>query len=99
MTGWILCVITRIREDVFKKVQNHHHIQVNTVIKSLFSGSTEKELYENLDKLWSNYITLNNKNDPFDSNEFIWNSKDISYGNSSIGIKNTPYNLPKFLVL
>ena len=25
----------------FKNAQNNHHIQVNTVIKSLFSGSTE----------------------------------------------------------
>ena len=41
-TGWMLCVITHIGEDVFKDAQNHHHIQVNTVIKSLFDGSTEK---------------------------------------------------------
>ena len=42
VTGWMLYVITHIREDVFKNAQNNHHIQVNTVIKSLFYGSTEK---------------------------------------------------------
>ena len=57
---------------------------MNTVIKSLFSGSTEKELHENLDTFWIKYKDFNNKNDPFDSNEFIWNSKDISYGNSNL---------------
>ena len=42
VTGWMLCVIPHIREDVFKNAQNKHHIQVNTVIKTLFSVSTEK---------------------------------------------------------
>ena len=41
-TDWMLCVITHIWEDVFKTSQNKHHIQVNNVIKTLFSGSTEK---------------------------------------------------------
>ena len=39
---WMLFVITHIREDVFNNAQNKHHIQVNNVIKALFSGSTEK---------------------------------------------------------
>ena len=39
MTGWMLCILSHIREDVFKNAQNYHHIQVNTVIKSFFSGS------------------------------------------------------------
>ena len=51
----MICVITHIREDVFKNAQNHHHIQVNTVINSLFAGSTEKELHETLDTFWSKY--------------------------------------------
>ena len=42
VTGWMLCVIPHIREDVFKNAQNKHHIQVNNVIKTLFAGSTEK---------------------------------------------------------
>ena len=35
-----------------------------------------------LDKFWSEYTKFNHKNDPFDSNEFIWSSKDICDGNS-----------------
>ena len=42
VTGWMLCVIPHIRENVFKNTQNKHHIQVNNVIKTLFAGSTEK---------------------------------------------------------
>ena len=49
VTSWMLCIIPHIREDLFKNAQNNHHIQVNTVIKSLFAGSTEKELHETLD--------------------------------------------------
>ena len=53
MTGWMLCLIPHIREYVFKNAQNKHHIQVNNVIKSLFAGSTEKELHESLDTFWN----------------------------------------------
>ena len=42
VTGWMLCVIPHIREDVVKNAQNKHHIPVNNVIKSLFDGRTEK---------------------------------------------------------
>ena len=50
---------------------------MNDVIKSLFDGSTAKELHETLDMFWSKYTKFNHKNDPFDSNEFIHNNKDI----------------------
>ena len=53
VTGWIICVIPHIREDVFKNAQNKHHIHVDNVIKTLFSGSTYKELHGALDKFWS----------------------------------------------
>ena len=70
--------------------KNHHHIQVNTFIKSFFSGSTEKELHRTLDMFWIKYSNLNHKNDLFDSHEFIWNSKDTRDGASSINIDNKP---------
>ena len=38
VTFWMLFVIPRIREDVFKNAQNNHHILVNTIINSLFAG-------------------------------------------------------------
>ena len=55
MTGWMLCVITHIREDLFKKLNINHMIKVNNGIKTLFAGSYEKELYETLDMFWSEY--------------------------------------------
>ena len=30
VTGWMLCVITHIMEDVFKNAQNKHHIRSRT---------------------------------------------------------------------
>ena len=68
VTSWMLCVILHIMEYFFKNAQNNHHIQVNTVIKSLFSGSTEKELHETLDTFWSEHTNFNHNNDRFDSN-------------------------------
>ena len=65
-----------------KNIQNKNHIQVNTVIKGLFDGSTEKYLHENFDMFWSKHTKFSHKNDPFYSNEFTWNSKDISDDNS-----------------
>ena len=84
--------IPHIREDVFKNAQNNHHIQVNTFIKTLFSESTEKELHETLDTFWIKDTNLNNKNDHFDSSQFICNSKDIIDGNIHLWHKNTPYH-------
>ena len=84
VTGWMLCVIPHIRGDVFKNAQNKHHIQVNNVIKTLFAGSTEKDSHGTLDTFWSEYNLFNHKNDHFDNNEFIWNSKDITDGNSRL---------------
>ena len=52
---------------------------MNNVIKTLFSGSNEKELHRALDKFWRKYKNFNQNNYPLDSNEFIWNSKDIYY--------------------
>ena len=96
-TSWMLCVITNIREDVFKNAQNKHHILVNTVIKSLFAVSTEKWLHETIDTFWGEYKKINNKNDTFESNEFIWNSKDICDFNSHLWHKK--YSLPSKKVL
>ena len=52
--------------------------------KSFLAGSTEKVLHEALDTFWSEYTLFNHKNDPFDSNYFIWNSKYITDGNSHL---------------
>ena len=93
----MLCVIPHIREDVFKNKHKDHHIQVDTIINSLFDGSSEKYLHETLDTFWSEYTNFNYKNDSFDSNEFIWNSKDICDINSHLW--NQKYSLPSTKVL
>ena len=66
-------------------------------INSLFAGSTEKEFHETLDRFWSRYTNFNQNNDPFDSNEFICNSKDINDGNSHLW--HQKYSLPSTKVL
>ena len=78
----MLCVITRIRNDVFDISNVNNRNQVHTVINTLFADSTEKEFHETLDKFWSEYTNLNYKNDPFDSKNIIWSSKYICDGNS-----------------
>ena len=70
---------------------------MNTVIKSLFAGSTEKVLHETISKFCRKYTNFNNKNDNFDSNKFIWNIKDISDSNSHLC--NQKYSLPSTKVL
>ena len=97
MAGWMLCVIPHIRENLFKNSQNKHHIQVNNLIKTLFYGSTEKELHGNLDNFWREYTLFNHNNDPFDRNEFIWNSKDITDGSSHLW--HQKYSLPSTKVI
>ena len=82
VTGWMLCIVHQIMEYFFKNAQNNHHIQVDNVIKSLFPVSTENQLHDTLDTFWSEYKNFNDKNDPFEINEFIWNCKDISDRNS-----------------
>ena len=80
----MLCLLHHIREDVFKNAQNKHYIQVNNVIKSVFDRWTEKDLHGALDTFWSEYTLFNHKNDPFDRNDLICNSKDITDGKSHI---------------
>ena len=99
VTGWMLCVIPHIRKDVFKSSNINHMIQVNTVIKNLFAGQSEKQLNETLDTFWIEYIKSNHNNDPFDSDEFIWIIKDISDGNSHLWHQKESLPYTKVLVL
>ena len=70
---------------------------MNNVIKTLFAGSTENELHGTLDPFWREHKNFNQNNDTFDSNEFIWNIKDISDGNNNLWHKK--YFLPSTKVL
>ena len=84
----MLCVIPHIREYSNRK----YNIKVNTVIKTLFAGLSEKYLHETLDTFWSENTKFNHNNDPFDSDKFIWSSKDIHDVN--IHLWHHKYSLP-----
>ena len=54
-------------------------------------------MYETLDIFWSEYKYFNNKNDIFDSNEFIWSSKYIRGVNSHLWNQKLSLPSTKFL--
>ena len=49
VTGWMLCVITNICKDAKDHSDRNHRKQVNNVIKTLSSGSSEEEMNVTLD--------------------------------------------------
>ena len=69
---------------MFKTLNRNNMNQVNIVINNLFAGPSETYLHETLDTFCSEYTNFNNKNNHFDSNKFIWSSKDIHDGNSHL---------------
>ena len=96
VTGWMFCLIPHIRKDVFKYAQNKHHIQVNNVIKTLFSGSTEKELHATIDTLWSEYTKFNQSMIPLKEMDLSETVKILLMVTVIYGIRNTLYRQPKF---
>ena len=92
VTGWMLCVIPRIRIDAKDNSDRNHRKQVNNVRKRLFSESSEEDMNVNLDMFWTEYTDFDNKIGSFDADEFIWKSKDISDGNSHLW--HQKYSLP-----
>ena len=98
MTGSMLLVITHIREDLFNNSNGNHRDQENTVVKTLFHYSSEKELHENIDTFWIEYTNFNNNNDPLTTN--LFGVVSISVMLIVIcGIKNNIYHALKYLVL
>ena len=71
--------------------------QVNVVIKTLFCGIPDDEMNDTLDTFWSECNAFNYKNGIFDSDDFIWISKDTIEDNSNKWHKN--YYLPYTKVL
>ena len=49
VTGWMLCIVTHIREDFFNHSNEYHSNQVNTDIKTMLADSSEKYLHETID--------------------------------------------------
>ena len=93
----MLCVIPHICKDSKDHSDRNHRKQVNNVIKRLFSGSSEEEMNVTLDMFWTEYTDFDNKIGSFDTDEFIWKSKDISDGNSNLWYQK--YSLPFTKVL
>ena len=54
-------------------------------------------MHETLFTFWTENKNFNHKNDPFDSNEFIWNSKYIRDGNSHLWYQKYSLSSTKFL--
>ena len=71
--------------------------KVNTVIKTLSAGSSEKELHETLDTVWKKYKNFNHDNDPFENDECICSIKDICDDNSFLW--NQKYCVPSTKVI
>ena len=67
----MLCVISHIWEDIFNNTNENHRKQINTVIKTAFYDLSDDELHVTIDTFWSEYTHLNQKNDCFESDEFI----------------------------
>ena len=88
----MLCVILHIHKNSKDHSDRNHRKQVNNVIKTLFSGSSEKEMNVTLDVFWTEYTAFGNKVGSYYDDEFIWKSKDISDGN--IHLWHQKYSLP-----
>ena len=61
VTGWMLCVILHICKDAKYRSDRNHKKQVNNVIKTLFSGSSEEEMNVTLELFWTEYTALDDK--------------------------------------
>ena len=97
VTGCILCVIPHISNDSKYHSYSDHRKQVKIFIKTLFHGFTEDEMAVTQDIFWTEYTDFDNNNGSFAGDEFIWNLKDIRYGNSHLW--HQKYSLPCTRVL
>ena len=81
VTECVLSIIPHICKDSSGNSDGDNMKQVNNVIKTLFYGLSEDEFHVNPDLFWYYYTDFNHDNDPFDGDEYIWKSKDISDDN------------------
>ena len=96
-TGLMLCVITHILRYEKYHSYSEHKKQVNNLIKMLFHGLSDDEIYFTLELFCTDYTDLDKKNGLLDGDEFICTSKDIRYGNSHLW--HQKYSLPCTKVL
>ena len=74
----MLCVIIHIRKYTSDNSDDDHRKQVNNVIKTSLYGLSEDEFHVTIYLFWGEYTELDHNNCPFDGDEFIWKTKDIS---------------------
>ena len=72
--------------------------QVNNVIKTLFHGVPEDKIAVTQDIFWTEYTEFDNNIGSFDTDEFIWKSKDIRNGNSHLWHQKCSLPCTKILV-
>ena len=80
----MLCVIPHISKYAKYLLDSDHRKQVNHIIKTLFSGTSEEEMAVTIDLFWTKYTAFDNNIGSYDAGEFIWKTKDISDGNSHL---------------
>ena len=99
VTGWMLCVIPHIMEDVFKNVKNKHHIQVNNVINFFFLYQHKKSYMELLIRSGVNILYSIIRMIPLTVMILSGTVKILMMVTVIYGIRNTHYHPPEFLVL
>ena len=97
VTVWMLCVILHIHEYVLFNTNVEHMKQVNIFIKTLSHRIYDGEMNDTIYKFWSEYNAFNNKNLPFDGDDFIWMRKYILQGNSHVWHHNYSLQCKKVL--
>ena len=71
VTGWMICVIPQIRENLIDNSDGDYSKQVKNAIKTLFCGLFEDELHVTLYVFCREYTDFNHNNGPFDGCKFI----------------------------
>ena len=69
VTGCMLCVIPHISKDAKYHSYSYHRKQVNNIINTLFSRSSEEEIAVTLDLFWTEYTVFDNMIGFFDADE------------------------------
>ena len=99
VTGWMLCVIPHILKDAEDHSDSDHKKLVNNVISKLFHEVPEDKVAVTEDMFWTDYTEFDNNIGSFDTDEFIWKSKDIRDGNIHFWHQNIHFLAPSFVVL
>ena len=59
VTGWMLCVIPHVHNDIIDNYDGNNRNQVNNFIKTLFYWSSDDGLHGTIDLFWGKYTVFN----------------------------------------